>query len=222
MARQQISLKQLAINKDNTAIIIVVAIASFLIVFSLVASQALLKQKGYQSKVIGKKKVALNQLKSNAEEVEKLETSYQAFASSEQNVLGGNARGAGDKDGENPRVVLDALPSVYDFPGLTSSLEKVFKPHGLTSITGTDDEVAQAAVEVSSTPQPVEVPFTLTVKGNTQSSKSALQLLERSIRPLQVQKLKIASESNQVELTVTGKTYFQPKKIFDVRTEVVK
>lgn len=83
MARQQISLKQLAIDKDNSAIVLAVGLAAFVIVFSLVASNALLKQRSYQAKVIGQKKTALKQLKQNASEVEKLKTSYQAFAESD-------------------------------------------------------------------------------------------------------------------------------------------
>ncbi len=222
MARQQLSLKQLAINKDNTAIVIAVGLAAFIVVFSLVASNALLKQRSYQSKVIGKKKIALRQLKTNAAEVDKLKISYQAFADAQQNVLGGSATGNGDKDGANPRLVLDALPSKYDFPALTTSLEKVFKPYKIESITGTDDEVAQAAASLSATPQPVEVPFAITLNGSTQSSKDILRLFERSIRPFQIQKMTITGASNQLKINVEGKTYFQPQKKFDVRMEKVQ
>ena len=222
MARQQLSLKQLAINKDNTAIVVAVGLAAFIVVFSLVASNALLKQRSYQAKVIGKKKIALRQLKTNAAEVDKLKTSYQAFAASQQNVLAGSATGTGDRDGDNPRLVLDALPSRYDFPALTTSLEKVFKPYTIESITGTDDEIAQGAAASSGTPQPVEIPFAITVGGSTQSSKEILQLFEKSIRPFQIQKITITGASNQLKLNINGKTYFQPQKKFDVRMEKVK
>ncbi len=221
MARQQISLKQLAIDKDNTAIVIAVGLAAFIIVFSLVASNALLKQRAYQAKVIGKKKVALNQLQKNANEVDKLKASYQTFAESQTNVLGGSSSGSGEKDGENPRLVLDALPSKYDFPALTTSLEKVFKKYNLESITGTDDEVAQA-LAASGTPAPVEMPFSIVMGGSAQSSKEVLGLFERSIRPFQLQKVSITGESNDLQITVDGKTYIQPQKKFDVKMEKVK
>ncbi len=222
MARQQISLKQLAIDKDNTAIVVAVGLAAFIIIFSLVASNALLKQRSYQSTVIGKKKVALKQLKQNEKEVEKLKQSYQTFASAPQNVLGGNPSGTGEKDGDNPRLILDALPSKYDFPALATSLEKVFKPYNIESITGTDDEVAQAAATASGTPQPVEIPFTIAMNGSAQNSKEILQLFEKSIRPVQVEKLTISGRANQLKINVTAKTYFQPQKKFDVTSEKVK
>ena len=222
MAKQQISLKQLAINKDNSTILLVVGLASFIIVFSLIASNALIKQSSYQGKVIGKKKTALKQLKTNSAEIEKLKTAYQVFAGAEQNVLEGSSKGSGDKDGENPRLILDALPSKYDFPALTSSLEKLFKPYNLETITGTDDEVAQGAAPSSGTPQPVEIPFTIAMKGSSQQSKEILQLFEKSIRPFQIQKLTLTGESSQIKLNIDAKTYFQPQKKFDVKTEKVK
>ncbi len=222
MARQKISLKQFAIDKDNTTIVMAVGIAAFVVVFSLVASNALLKQRSYQAKVISKKKIALNQLKKNADEVEKLKTSYQVFASAQQNALGGSSSGTGDRDGENARLVLDALPSKYDFPALTTSLEKVFKPYNIESITGTDDEIAQSEEESAVSPKPVEIPFAIAMNSNAQSTKNILELFERSIRPMQIQKLDIAGQASELKVTVTGKTYFQPQKIFDVKTERVK
>lgn len=222
MAKKQLSLKQLAIDKDNTTILIAVALASFVVVFSLVASNALLKQRSYQAKVIGKKKVALQQMRTNAEEIEKLQSSYQAFASAEQNVLGGSATGTGDRDGDNPRLVLDALPSKYDFPALTSSMEKVFKSYNIESITGTDDEVNQAATESTPTPQPVEIPISISMNSSPQAAKNVLELFEKSIRPIQIDKLSLNSSSDELTINVTAKTYFQPQKKFEVRMEQVK
>ena len=222
MARQQLSLKQLTINKDNSTILLTVGIAAFVIVFSLIASNALIKQLSYQNKVIGKKKTALKQLETNKEEIEKLKVSYQSFASAPQNVLGGNPQGDGDKDGENPRLILDGLPSKYDFPGLTTSLEKMFKSYSIDSITGTDDEIAQSAAAASATPKEVEIPFSIVVGSSPQASKQALELLEKSIRPFQIQKLTLSGDPGSVKMDVTAKTYFQPKKTFDVKTEPVK
>jgi hypothetical protein len=222
MAKIRLSTKRLEIDKANSTMLIAVAIAAFVVVFSLVASKALLDQRAYQSKVIGQKKQALRQLKTNTEEVKKLETAYKEFASSQQNVLGGNAAGNGDKDGENPRIILDALPSKYDFPALTTSFEKLFGQYKLTAITGTDDEVTQGASQAAGIPQPVEMPFSITVDTAPQSMKQFLQLFELSIRPFQVDKVTMKGGADSFTITVNGKTYFQPEKTFSVRQEPVK
>lgn len=222
MARQQLSLKQLAINKDNTSIIVAVGVAAFIIVFSLVASKALIDQMSYQSRVISKKEKALKQMKVNVGEAEKLRDSYQVFADAKENVLGGNPDGQGDKDGSNPRLILDALPSKYDFPALATSLDKMFKDYRITSISGTDDEVTQSTADAGSAPAPIEIPFSVVVDGSSQSSKEILSLFERSIRPMQVDSLVITGDPNNLKFTVKGKTYFQPQKNVEVRTEKVR
>lgn len=216
------SIKRLAINKDNSTIFIVVGVAAFLIVFSLIASYALIKQSAYQGRVIGKKKDALKQLETNTQEVETLKKSYQTFADQEKNVLGGSSKGSGERDGENPRLVLDALPSKYDFPALASSLEKLFKPYSIDSITGTDDEIAQGSAQSSTDPQSVEIPFSVAMKGSSQQTKEVLSIFERSIRPFQIQKVTLTGDASQISVNVNAKTYFQPQKKFDVQTEKVK
>ncbi len=222
MARQQLSLKQLAINKDNSAIVIAVGIAAFVVIFSLVASKALLEQRSYQSRVITKKKLALTQLKTNVAEVDKLKNSYQVFANEQENILKGSATGTSDRDGQNPRVVLDALPSKYDFPALTSSLDKLFKPYKVTSLSGADDEVTQSAAEASGAPAPVEIPFQISLESSNQSSKDLLGLFEKSIRPIQIKTLTVTADPTGLKYDVAAKTYFQPQKKFDIKTEPVR
>ncbi len=224
MAKPHFSAKQLAINKANTTLVVAVSLTAFIVVFSIVASKALLGQRSYQAKVLSKKKLALKQLNENITAAEQLKIPYQEFANQPQNILGGNAQGNGPKDGENPRIVLDALPSKYDFPALATSLEKLLTDNSFTptQISGTDDEVAQSANSSSSAPQPVVIPFVVEAPAAAGAAKSLVQLFERSIRPLQIQKLSIIGQDGQLKLTLTGQTFFQPEKNLNIKTEPVK
>lgn len=222
--KYNLSTKRMAIDKANASLFIAVAVAAFVVTFSIVASKALLDQRAYQARVIQKKELARDTLNDNIAAVETLNSSYQEFANAEVNVLGGNPNGKGDKDGENPRIVLDALPSKYDFPALTTSIEKLLKDNNytITQITGTDEEVNQAANQGSDAPTPVEMPFTVEVASSAGGAKRMVQLFERSIRPFQVQKLQVTGEGGSLNVTITGKSYFQPAKQLNVRNEVVK
>lgn len=224
MAKANLSTKRLAIDKANLTVIIVVSVAVFVTVFSLVASKSLLSQRAYQAKVISKKEAALKQAKTNVKNSEQLIASYQKFISEPQNTLGGNPQGTGDKDGQNSRIILDALPSKYDFPALTTSLDKLVSGNGfkVSSITGNDDEAAQAANKVSSAPQPIEMPFTVEATVPGVDAKRFMELFERSIRPIEVQKVVATGRANELKITVTAKTYFQPAKNLDVKQEKVK
>ncbi len=224
MKPARFSTKRLAIDKANATIVIAVAVATFIVIFCLVASKALYSQMRYQSKVSSQKETALKTLQENLQTADQLTTSYKAFADQSVNVLGGNPQGDADKDGDNPRIILDALPSQYDFPALTTSIEKLLNDHGfsITSISGSDEEATQASKDSSVDPAPVEMPFTVEITTGDQRGRDLMELFERSIRPMQVDKLSLESQNGQLKLTVTAKSYYQPAKSLNVRTEVVR
>lgn len=215
--------KRLMIDKANASMLIFVGIAAFLLVFSLTSSRALLNQSKYQSTVMKEKKKANKQLKTNIANVDSLVSSYKSFAEEKQNVLGGNPAGSGPRDGDNPSIVLAALPSKYDFPGLISSLEKILKEGGYTveALGGNDDEVAQQSAKVDN-PVPVAMPFPITVNTTFEGAQGLLTSLERSIRPISVSRITINAAGGKIALTITASTYYQPEKILKITTKDVK
>ncbi len=220
--QHQVSLKRIQINKANTIMVASIAVAAFIVVFSLVASRALLSKRGYQSRVIDGKTTAVNQLEQNLDTVDELVVSYQAFVGTPDNVIGGNPSGSGEGDGDNAKIVLDALPSKYDFPALATSLEKILgKKYQIDGITGTDDEVAQGNGTVTA-PAPVDMPFEVGATGNFTSIKDLLLIFERSIRPIKISKLEVNGSNSQLQITVNAKTYYQPEKTLSVQKKVVK
>ncbi len=223
MAKKAISTKQLLINKANAQMVLASAIAAFLVIFSLVASRALLGQRGYQARVITEKEKAVKQLKANVKAVGELATAYTNFESTAENIIGGNPKGTGDRDGANAKIVLDALPSQYDFPALATSLEKILTDpsYKINSITGTDDELNQQNT-TSPTPVPIEMPFQITVSGAYGSMQNLVGTLERSIRPFQVSKLDFSGKDSNIQATVSAKTFYQPAKNLTIKTKEIK
>lgn len=238
----RISTKQLQIDKANSMIVMTVAIAAFLTVFSLVASRSLIVRRGYQARVISAQEQARDQLQSNIEAVGSLKTAYTEFVSRPTNIIDGNSTGDGSRDGDNAKIVLDALPSKYDFPGLTSSLEKVLaeRSYTINSISGVDDEAnqnssgaapaspstatsTQQATQTPAVGSAVEMPFEVGAGGSYASIVDLLGVFKKSIRPFYVQGLTMtASEGNTVEITISGKTYYQPEKTLNITEEVVQ
>lgn len=222
MAKKHISGKRLLIDKANTTMLVVVGVSAFVVTFSLVAGKALLSQRAYQSRVISAKKQAANQLKDNIAATSSLETSYKAFVGTPDNIIGGSSSGKGERDGDNAKIVLDALPSKYDYPALASSLEKIItsKSHNIKSIAGTDDEVAQSSTETK--PVPVEMPFEVQVGGNFNSNKDLMSIFEKSIRPIRIKSLLLTSQDNGLDVTIDAVTYYQPAKTLKIETKEVK
>jgi hypothetical protein len=215
--------KRLLISKANAQIILFTSGACFIVIFSLVASYILFGQLNYQNRVIGKKKTALTQLHKDIDNTQELVTQYKTFVGSTQNVLAGDPNGTGGHDGDNAKIVLDALPSKYDFPALATSLEKLITDQGgvIEDIGGIDDEIAQTDSSAAA-PAPVEVPFQVSVSGNYETVKKIVDVFQRSIRPIKVQTLEITGGENDMTLKISAVTYYQPEKSLNIRTEVVK
>lgn len=224
MAKVEISSKRLQISKANLFIVTMVSIACFVTIFSLTASKSLLSQRSYQAKVISKKEVAKKQLQANLKARDQLVTQYKIFASNSSNIIGGNSTGTGDRDGDNAKIILDALPSKYDYPALATSLEKLMSTGGLTitNISGTDDEVNQSGLASSNAPTAIDMPFIVAFDGAAQSTQDFLAALHSSIRPMHVQQITITGNDTKLSTNITAKTYFQPEKNLKIKSEVVK
>ncbi len=209
----RLSTKRLQIEKSNTKVLIAVGIAVVFLVFSLVATQALYKQLKYQNKVISLRSKAVKQLEKNIDATKELEAQYIAFDTSPESIIGNSD--------PNSKVVLNALPSKYDFPALATSLENLLKTSGVTieSITGTDDAVAAETTNIS--PKPIEIPFTLSAKGSYSSIQTLVRNIERSTRPIKITTVTYTGTDKDMQVQINGITYYQPTKTLDLDKKVV-
>lgn len=225
MAKTEALTKRVAIDKTNAQMVIVVAVAAFITVFCLFASKSLLSQNSYQARVKSAKQRANNQLQQNIQAYSRLTQQYAKFISNPVNAIGGQSSGSGSSDGNNSKIILDALPSTYDFPALTTSLQKIVQSTGLqlSTITGIDEQLTEENNNSSTNPMPVPMPFSFTVTGASyQSVGLLLNTLQQSIRPIVIDSLDLTGASSDMTLTITAHTYFQPAKSLSIKNEEVK
>ena len=224
-AKIENSTKRLAISKANAQMVIAVSVASFVTVFCLVASKAVWSQTRYQARVTSKSETAHQQLKKDLDAFNSLVHSYQAFDSADTNIIGGSATGTGNNDGDNAKIILDALPAKYDFPALTSSIEKILHAGNfdVTSISGTDDQLNQQSNTSSPNPQAIPMPFAFTVNNSNYTAvQQLIATLQLSIRPIQIDSINITGGASDMTLTVNAHTYYQPGKTLNITKQVVK
>ncbi len=221
MATKTSQSKRVLVEKANQMIVVVTAVAAFVTVFSLVAGKTLINQESYQNRIITAKNTALKQLKTDVTNVDKLDNSYETFVSNPTNLLGSDSTVAGADNGD---IVLDALPSQYDFPALISSVEKVINDNGLTinAISGTDLESSEGSNSSSISPKPIAMPFSFTVNGPYLNILSLVSTLESSIRPFQIQTEQISGNQTDLSLTISAQTYYQPGVKFSISSEIIK
>lgn len=218
-----VSTKRSLISKDNSTILLAIAVASFITVFCLVASFSLFGQSNYQRKVIGEQRKAQKTLKANVAAATSLKKAYEDFNNTPETILGGPVAPEGSPDRiDNAQIILDALPSKYDFPALTASLEKILSSGGfpIEGITGTDNEVS--ALQSSGSPAPVEIPFQLTTSGSYDSLRSLMETFQKSIRPFVTASMELSGSDNKLRLSLSSKTYYQPAKVIENKQKVIK
>jgi len=204
------------ISKSNTKMLVMLAIAGAVLSFSTVVGITLIKRMNYQAKVIGERSKVQKQLKANVAAVDSLLAAYKNFDEAPESVIG--------TSDSNSKIVLDALPSKYDFPALATSLEKLLVSGGFSdiSITGSDNEAT--AEQNSTTPAPVEIPFTIAAKGSYVNLQSLMNNLRISIRPFKILKLDITASAgvDSMNFTISAVTFYQPEKNLEIPLQEVK
>lgn len=243
-ANNQKSIKHALVDKANTQIFVVVSVAVFIAVFCLFAARSLISQSLYQQRVISAQKEALDTLESNKVTAKEVEQSYISFATEPVNIIGGNPAGTGPRDGDNIKLVLDSLPSEYDYPAVSSSIEKIIVEGGykIVSVGGkedssqavpleatpvaTTDATADATVSVETTDGATgiasEIPFVFTVESNGENILKLLNTLEKSIRPFYIQSISISATQTGLETEVNIKTFFLPPKGLEVIKKAIE
>jgi len=209
-------LKKADMDKNQTRLIMTVGIATVITIFCLVSTKALLAQASYHRSELAAKRAVIKQLKSNIDTAATLQTQYQAFNSVNPNFIGGKnvtEPNASPPDGDNARLVLNALPSKYDFPALISSVSKILSGAGMAS-PGIAASDMSATTDSTARVNPTPVEITLSLNGVTTygGAQNLIRDLEGSIRPFNVTTLEFGGSSASISLSAGLSTYFQPAK----------
>lgn len=203
--------KRQQIASANKMIFVWVIVASVAIAFCGVTMQFLVRQAIFNQKIIGAKLETQGTLSKNLENVNKLKQNVDALEADTR--LASVKANPGDT---NLKVVLDALPTADDRTALGASLQQVILPKSgvnvsdLTTVTASDDTTGDVAGAVTDSKTPTSS-FNFAATGSYDSVKTMLGDLERTIRPINVQKLALQSSDGQVKATVDGVSYYSPQ-----------
>lgn len=199
--------KEKSIQKaEQSNFVIFMAIPLIIIAISLVSINHFWGTRAYNKRVIGVRTDARDLAVKNVDSLDKLSQSLSDL----------------EKQKYDSGWVLDALPSRYDFPALATSIEKLIQQNGLEleSFIGQDDAVN--AVNEQSSPEPVDIPLTVSVTGSYIEIQDFIQQLEASIRPIQVQEITFSGNDGTMSSTIKMLTFYQPSESLDFTTVEVK
>lgn len=220
--------KHVQLDKTQSTMLAIITVACVITIFCLMSAKALLGQAAYQRRVVNANQAAVKQLQDNVTAAKQLVNQYnQVFEGSNPvNIIGGKndkSPSAVPPDGDNARVVLDALPSKYDFPALLSSVSKMLANEQISNptITGTD-ESASVGSAASTDPKAQQIQLTVSGTSDYAHVQAFLKDLERSVRPFDVVSLDLAGPQGGLTFNITLNTYYQPAKSLNIVTKEVK
>ena len=207
-------------DKGQKRLIILVSLSTIVTIFCLVSTETLIDYASYHRRELSAKRAVVKQLEANIATATTLESQYQSFNDINPNFIGGKNTSDPNTlppDGDNARLVLNALPSKYDFPALISSVSKILTNDAVTNpgIAGTDLSATTASTP-SVSPSPVEIPLSINGVASYTGAQNLIRDLERSIRPFNITTLDFGGSNSTISISIGLTTYFQPAKVLGI------
>ena len=193
--------KREQVAKAGSTVFIVVAIAAVAVVFSLISIRFLWEKKSYNDRVISAKTKARDGIQSNLENIDKLSEQFPQLKNSAST---------------NAKTILHALPPVYDYAALASSIDFLATSSRVKSNTSIGEDISARALNSATISQPVELPLSLEVSGNYEAVKQYILNLERSIRPIHIKSVSYSGSNQSLQVSINATTYYQPARSLDV------
>lgn len=226
----QITTKKIKLDKAQATTAGTIAAASFVIVFCLFAIKGLVSQYQYQSRVTSAQQTTVNQLNGDTTAATQLISSYKTFVNKSPNIIGGSTTGTGAQSGNNAKIILDALPSSYDFPALVTSIGNILSSDGVTvkSIGGTDTSatVATGVPVVGKAIAPISgavpIPFTVSVTGSYASIQTLINSFQNSVRPISIQTVNLTGTDSNLTADIAAVTYYKNGTGLSLTKETIK
>ncbi len=195
------------VKKAGSTVFIVIAIAAVVVMFSLISMRFLWEKKSYNDRVIAAKTKARDDITTNLENLDKLS---EQFPQLEQSAS------------TNSKTILHALPPVYDYAALASSIDYLASTSGVKSNTSIGEDLSASALSSATTSSPVEIPLNIQVTGSYESIKQYITNLENSIRPIHVSAVLYSGSNGSLDATIQAVTYYQPSRSLDVLRSAIQ
>lgn len=225
--------KRTQIAKANRTMFLWIAIASAIVGAAIVVSIFLFQKLAYTEKVLAKKQETVSTLATNIATVDALKSEIRTLDTNQA-----LAAAKANPSDQALQVILDALPAEANSLALGASLQNKL----LSGIPGNlrldslqvDPVVGIEVLSSDGTAAPVDpaatggesssgiITFQFTIIGDQAALKAVLQNLEKSIRTIQVNTVRIEAQGNEATMSVQAQAYFEPAKNPQLIKEEVK
>ena len=219
--------KRAQISKASKTMFIWVAGSSVIVGFALVGILFLIQVIMYNERVLKVKDTTVATLKANNSNISELKQQVRVLDVN-QNLTDSRAQ----PNDMAVQSILDALPSQANSLALGASLQKKLLA-GVNDITidkinvdpvfgvetTADNGFSNSSISSISSNQ---ITFSFTVNGTSPALQEVLKNLERSIRTIDIVSFKLDGSSDKLSLLVSGRAYYEPARVVELKNVLVK
>ncbi|HET7630367.1 MAG TPA: hypothetical protein VFK03_03255 [Candidatus Saccharimonadales bacterium] len=218
--------KRQQIAQANKMIFLWTAAAAVAVSFCAVALQFLIREGLFNQKIISAKSHTNQTLEQNLKTADDLKANVQALlANSDLAAVNTHA------DNNSLQVVLDALPTEGDATSFATSLQNIILVQSHASVTalstksqfsgdgGTDSSDSGTSSSINT--DALALPFTAQIGGNYQQIEGTLDDISRTIRPINITTLEIKGQDANLDVVLSGDTYYLPAATVKLGSEEI-
>lgn len=215
--------KRTQISKANRTMFLWVAGASVVVGAAAVSAIFMVQVLIFNEKVLAEKDNTISTLRQNNKNITELQSQVRA--------LDANSSLASSKASETDQtlqVVLDALPSDANSLALGASLQNKLLA-GIPGLTVVSLRVTPVygvetnnAVSSDGEGGEGEIAFQFSVSGDEASLRLALENLEKSIRTIHVDNIRVESQGSTRVLDVQARAFYEPARVVELRNKTVR
>jgi hypothetical protein len=217
--------KRSQIAKANRTMFIWIAASSAVIGVAIVLIIFLAQNLVYNEKLLAEKNKTISTLDANNAAIPDLQSEVRVL---DTNTALSSAKA--NEDDQTLRVILDALPSEANSLALGASLQSkllsgisglVVESLQVDPIVGVESLSDGAVVDAAGGVTSYEILFQSAVSGSPEALEQVLQNLERSIRLIDVQTLRIETQGDGQLMTINARAFYEPARTLELTDKVV-
>lgn len=218
--------KRTQIEATNRVMFLWVAGVSVLLGFTIVGSIFLVQVILFNEKVLAEKGKTLSTLNANNKNIVELQDQVRALDANKDLISIKTP-----SEDKALQVILDALPSEANSLALGASLQEKLLANidGLTlnalqvtAVAGIESLDESAVATDTLTAGQNEISFSFSVSGSQVALKQVLVNLEKSIRTINIVTLQIENEGQNLNMKISGKAFYEPARIVELKDKTVK
>lgn len=208
--------KRQQIDTANRTMFTTIVVASIAISFAIASAQYLFTVWQHNNRIISAKYQAIGNLNNNIQKAGELKQQVDSLVANQD-----LASVKIDQKDPNTKSILDALPADLETAALATSLQQAIINRSSVIIENITIP-SESGLNLVTDPTPQAITLSFAVSGSFKQIEELILDLERTIRPIKVNRVTIENSGSGLRATFDVTTFYQPVRSNLIKEETLK